>query len=648
VKVFKPSRLRGLLRRGILPAAAVCCAVSVAAQTPSAREGMGPIVYDGGVAFRVWAPNAESVHVAGHFNNWSTTATPLASEAGGTWSADVPAAQVNHQYKYVIRRGGQTLWKRDPRSTRVVNSSDNSIVGNLSHTWVNDEFEMAPWNELVLYQVHIGAFNSPGSSPNGTFLSAQFRLDHLEELGVNAIQLMPINEFPGDYSWGYNPADLYAPESAYGTPQRFMEFIDEAHGRGIAVMMDIVHNHYGPTDLDLWQFDGSTGGSPPNNGGIYFYNDFRANTPWGSTRPNFGSGGVRLFIRDSVFHFLDTYRISGFRWDSTNNIWATNNGGGTMLPDGYSMLQWINDDVKAAYPGALLIAEDFHKGDEVTRPTSDPLGGLGFDSQWSGGFVHPIRAALITPDDADRNMFAVRDAIVQSYYPSWLSRVIYTESHDEVGNGRRRLPSEIHFDDPGSWFARKRASLGGILTLTSPGMPMLLMGQEFNHPGYWDVDNPSTWTINWSHKTTYSGIFGLYKDMVALRTNATGTSRGLTGPHTNVFHVNNSDKVIAWHRYDQGGPGDDVVIVANFSVAPRMGYRIGLPRAGTWNVVLNSDSSTYSSDYANIGPVAVNADGPAYDGLGQSGLIDIQGYSALIMTQSVPVSQVDGDWVTLY
>jgi 1,4-alpha-glucan branching enzyme len=637
-------------RRTMLSTAALALVAMATAQTPSARPGMGPIIYEGGVAFRVWAPNADSVHVAGQFNNWSTTATPLASEAGGTWSRDVTGATVNQQYKYVIRRGGNVLWKRDPRSTRVVNSSDNSIIADLSYTWQSDDYTMPPWNKTILYQVHVGAFNSAAGNPNGTFQSARFRFDHIEDLGANAIQFLPINEFPGDYSWGYNPADLFALESKYGTPLRFMELVDDAHGRGIAVLLDVVHNHYGPTDLDMWQFDGWSTGTAPNNGGIYFFNDFRAATNWGNTRPDFGRGEVRSFIRDSVFHFLDVYRVDGFRFDSTSNIYATNNGGGTFIPEGYSLLQYINTDVKEAYPGALMIAEDFHRGDEVTRPADDPLGGLGFDSQWSGGFVHPVRAALITPNDGDRNMFSVRDAIQQSYYPSWLSRVIYTESHDEVGNGKRRVPSEIDFVTPGSWWARKRASLGGILVLTSPGIPKILMGQEFHHPGFWDINTPSTWTVNWTNKTTYSGIFQLYKDMIRLRKDEDGLSRGLTGPNTNVFHVNNTDKLIAFHRYDLGGAGDDVVIVMNFSSQSRTGYRIGFPRSGTWDVVFNSDSTAYSPDYANFGSSVVEANEQPWHGLNQSALIDVQAYSALIFSQGniVVPPQVEADFVTVY
>jgi 1,4-alpha-glucan branching enzyme len=249
-----------------------------AALVPSAKAGMGAWADSGDTTFRVWAPNATSVSVAGSFNAWSATANPLAAEAGGTWSVDVPGDQRGETYKYVING---TLWKNDPRATDVTNSVGDSIVtAPTSYAW--STFSMPGWHELVIYEMHIGTYNdTPGGNP-GTWQSAISKLDHLQDMGINAVEVLPIAEFAGDFSWGYNPAHPFAPESIYGDPDDIKDFVDECHQRGIAVIVDVVYNHLGPSDLDMWRFDGSSTGP---YGGIYFFQDWRAPTPWGDTRP---------------------------------------------------------------------------------------------------------------------------------------------------------------------------------------------------------------------------------------------------------------------------------------------------------------------------------------------------------------------------
>lgn len=634
-----------IARRTLLAAALVSAALPALPQ--SARPGMGPIPYTGGVAFRVWAPNANAVTVAGQFNNWNANTNPLVSEGNGNWSADIAGAQVGQQYKYVIKRTGQAdLWKKDPRSTQAQNSSSNanSIVANLTYNWQAPGFQIADWNELVIYEMHVGAYNDAVGGTPGNFASVLQRIDHVQQLGVNAIQLMPIHEFAGDYSWGYNPSLPYTVESIYGSPAAFMQFVDECHKRGIAVMIDVVHNHYGPSDVEFWQFDGAPVGSPPWNGGIYFYNDDRAATQWGDTRPNYGRPEVRDFIRDSATHFLEHYRIDGIRFDSTGNIWAKSNGSG-YIADGWSMLQAINNDIDGTWPERLIVCEDFHAGDGATNGTGS--GGLGFDSQWDGGFVHPVRAAIIDGSDANRDMNAVKGALEHRYSGSAFRRIIYTESHDEVGNGKQRVPSEIWSAQPGSWFSRKRSTLGGTLAMSAPGIPMMLMGQEILMDGYWDVNTPDTWLMDWTHKTTYAGIYELYKDLIRLRRNLDGSTKGLTGQNINVFHVNNTAKMLAYRRWENGGVGDDVVVVANFANTQWPAYDIGFPAAGTWHVLFNSDSTDYSADYGNYGSLLVNATAQGYDGMPARGTISIEKYSTLILSQKQIQQQPAADLWTV-
>lgn len=591
---------------------------------PSAQPGMGAKPYNGnsGTTFRVWAPNADSVCVAGQFNSWNSLNLPLHNEGNGIWSFDVRGAVAGQQYKYVIRRDSQMIWRSDPCEEHVVNSVGNSIIFNDSFQWTDSGYVMPSWNYLVIYQMHVGTFNdAPGGRP-GTFESAIQRLDYLQDMGVNAIKLLPIFEFPGDYSWGYNPSFPFAIEEAYGGPYELKRFVNEAHQRGMAVLLDLVFNHFGPTDLDLWRFDGWHEGA---FGGIYFYQDARSATPWGDTRPDYGRGEVRQYIHDNVMAWLQDFRVDGLRWDSVLNTRTHNNG---ALPEGWSLMQWINNDINTTQPWKISIAEDLQGDHWVTKSTGE--GGAGFDSQWTPSFVHPIRNAIVSSSDNGRNMFDVKSALESRYNGDAFQRVVYTESHDEVANGRSRVAEEIWPGNAGSWWSKKRSTLGGALVMTAPGIPMIFQGQELLEDGYFQDTDP----LDWTKLATYPGIQQMYKDLIRLRRNWNDNTRGLQGQHINVFHVNESDKVVAFHRWDQGGPRDDVIVVSNFRAADRPSdYRIGLPRLGVWKVRFNSDWSGYSSDFSNLWVPDVTAQSIPWNGLSYSGTLSIPAYSTLILSQ---------------
>ena len=226
-------------------------------------------------------------------------------------------------------------------------------------------------------------------------------------------------------------------------------------------------------------------------GGIYFYNDWHAETPWGSTRPDYGRKEVRQFIRDNALMWLEEYHVDGLRFDMTlyiHNVRASDDPGGD-LPDGWSLVQWINREVRQRYPGRITIAEDLQNDDRITKPV-DQAGG-GFTAQWAARFVHPVRAAVITPSDEQRSLDSVRGAIEGRYNGDPFQRVIYSESHDEVANGKARVASEIDPHDPDSWFAQKRTTLAAALVLTAPGIPMLFQGQEFLEDGWFQDSVPS-------------------------------------------------------------------------------------------------------------------------------------------------------------
>lgn len=584
-------------------------------------EGMGAIPARSGVGFRVWAPNADAVSVMGNFNGWSNTANPLDSEGNGYWYGFVRGAHAGDEYKYWVTSADDSFARIDPYARQVTNSVGNGVIYDHDEfDWQGQQANCPPFNEMVIYEMHVGTFNRNGEGVADLYQATE-KLDYLKDLGVNTVQVMPVAEFAGDLSWGYNPAHIFAVESAYGGPDALKTFVREAHAKGMAVILDVVYNHFGPSDLDLWRFDGW---SENDLGGIYFYNDWRANTPWGDTRPDYGREEVRRFIHDNAMMWLRDYRVDGLRLDMTPYMRSVD-GSGWEIPEGWGLMRWIADSVRSEFPGRILIAEDMHSSPRVTSTASD---GAAFHSQWDSQFVHPIRSVLISPSDSDRNMFEVAQAIGKNYGDAF-ARVIYTESHDEVANGQARVPYEIDATDASNWAAQKRATLGTALTLTAPGIPMLFQGQEFLESGWFRDDVP----LDWSRSERFSGIADLSRDLVNLRLNRGGTTRGLTGQGLNVYRVDDANNLLVFQRWADHGPGDDVVVVANLDAHAAQDVAIGLPSGGLWKLRLNSDAATYSRAFSDHASFDVEAQPGGMDGLDWHGSVSVGPYSVLIYSQ---------------
>ncbi len=566
---------------------------SVAKYPKSEVAGMGANATETGVSFRVWAPNAQKVFVMGDFNDWDRSTIPLLQEQNGYWSVEVPEATAGQQYKYVLKTKAGELIKNDPYARELTNSIGNSIIHNPAFDWEGEDFRIPDWNEMVIYELHVGTFNVKEKGKPGDFYGVIERLDYLKALGVNAIEIMPVAEFPGGHSWGYNPAHPFAVESEYGGPTGLKALVKAAHAAGIAVILDVVYNHFGPTDMDLWQFDGW---QENGMGGIYFYNDWRAKTPWGDTRPDYGRAEVRQYIRDNALMWLEDYHIDGLRMDMVpyiRNVNADENPAND-LKDGYSLIQWINSEIHNRFPGRFTVAEDLHCLDFITAPVEH--GGLGYSSQWDGGFVHPIRKAIIDMHDEGRNMNAVAASITHRYNNDAFQRVIYTESHDEVSNGQARVVQEIAGqDDVNTWYAKKRATLGVALMMTAPGIPMLFQGQTILANRWFDDQDP----LDWNRFSEFKGITKLHRDLIHLRLNKRGYTRGLSGQHVQILNVDNDRKLIAFHRWKDGGAGDTTVVVMNFSHQAIDNYSLTFPEEGVWKIRFNSDWEGYDSDFEN-------------------------------------------------
>ena len=593
-------------------------------------RGMGAVPLDGATRFRVWAPHAESVAVVGEFNGWNPEKNFLKRDDNGVWTTEVPEARTGQQYQFELVNGSQRLRKNDAYARQIHAEKATSVIYNDSDfKWTARPFTRPKWNEAVIYELHVGTFGKAGGS--GGFDQIVARLPYLKSLGVNALEIMPLMAFPSEHSWGYDLTNPFAVEAAYGGPDGLKRLVDIAHTLGIALIIDVVINHFGPTNLDLWQYDGW---SENGKGGIYFYNDQRAWTPWGENRPDFGRGEVRQYLRDSALLWLDEYRFDGLRVDATlfiRNLRGEENHPETDIGEGWTLMQWINDEAERLFPGRMLIAEDLQQNAWITKPTSE--GGLGYHAQWDSAFVHPIRQSIVTTSDESRSMENVARAIEFNYNADPMQRIIYSESHDQVANGQARVPQEIDPKDTESYYARKRSTLAAGIVMTSPGIPMLFEGQEFLESG-WFRDNVS---IDWTKLKTHQGINRLYRDLVHLRRNLFGVTKGLTGKSVHLHHFNDQDKVIGYHRWDRGGAKDDVVIIASFTHRDlENNYRIGFPRQGRWIIRFNSDWKGYSRDFHEIGNeggfIEALPDQP-HDGFAFSAAVDLPSYGLLIFSQ---------------
>lgn len=560
------------------------------------KHDIGAIIRRGGVSFRVWAPFADNVAVTGSFNEWGET--PMASEGDGYWHVMVAGARAGQEYKFIIRRGTESYWRNDPRALYFTITAGSSVIVNQDFDWDDDDFVPPPLEQQVLYELHIGTFARPDEATVGTFRDAIQKLDYLAELGVNMVELLPICSMEMDFGWGYAPDYIYAVESLYGGRHGFLEFVKEAHRRGIGVILDVVYNHFSTdSSLDLWRFDGwFEDNDGLQGGGIYFYNDWRGETPWGA-RPDYGRAEVRQYLLDNVTMWLHDCHVDGLRVDSTiyiRNAKGYNDAPDTDLPDGWKLLQDITDLAAKIKPSALMIAEDAGANPYLTKPAHD--GGAGFRAQWELGFPGALREALGSNDPLVINLTALIGELGRRYNDDTLQRVVFVDSHDTAANGSARFNEVIAPGKSAGMFARRQALLAATLLLTAPGIPMLLQGQEFMMGGSF-----TDWQgLDWALAASYAGIVEAYRRLIRLRKNSDRISAGLLGSNLNLFHVDEDNKVLAYHRWAAGGTGDDVIVVINFGDKHIESYGLDFPHDGTWKVRFNSSSQTFGADFAEV------------------------------------------------
>ena len=604
---------------------------------------------DGKTTFRVWAPFVDSVAV--RINGGDPIS--LAREPGhcpdtdpkcadATLVGTVPA-KAGDKYRYAIRLGGVTREFNDPRAQQLTGfdlPDGFGLAGNddkPQSVIVDPNFSMPAFaeptfNTMVIYEMHIGTFNN-------TFAGAVQKLDYLKDLGINAVEVLPVTQnplfadhTPFDHDWGYDPVQLFAVKSKYGTPQEFKEFVKQCHQRQIAVIADVVYNHLVENNL-LKEFGGFT--RPEIPGGIYLYGGDRANTSFGP-RPDYGRPQVRQYINDNALVLLRDYGVDGLRFDDTLDM-RTFGPVRAENHDGEDLLQEINSsyrDTDPKQPGKITIAEDLQSSGDITLQTG-PIG-LEFNSQWDDTMVNVMRDVVTRVNDSDRNLSAVKDALQKKMSSDVFTRVVYTENHDQVGHppGQNRLPALIDVNNNHeSVFAKKRSTLAAAIMLTSPGIPMIFQGQEMLETRDFGFKKPTAVDFNRAADAKFKGIVQMYHDLIALRRNLAGNTGGLTGQNLNVFHLDDGNKTLAYHRWENGGAGDDVVVVANFSNVPLPILNIGFPRGGQWHVRFNSGAKVYDPSFENGDSFDTAANPGGKDGLNFNANVGVGPYSVVILSQ---------------
>ena len=558
----------------------------------SAYEVLGAHPDADGVSFRVWAPAARSVHVIGDFNDW--TARPdheLAPDPSGVWRAHV-RAEPGQSYKYRIQpEHGPAFDKADPVGFACEEPpATASIISDLSYAWDDSAWMDGRGSRLDLdapvsiYELHLGSWRY---EPGGYRAIADQLVDYVVEMGFTHVELLPVTEHPFYGSWGYQTTGYFAPTARYGSPTDFMTMIDALHRAGIGVILDWVPSHFPDDPHGLARFDGSH---------LYEHADPRLghHPDWDSCIFNYGRNEVRSFLLSSAHFWVEAYHVDALRVDAVASMlyldysraageWIPNERGGNENIDAVSFLQELNRSLYDRHPGIQVIAEESTAWPGVTTPVDH--GGLGFGYKWDMGWMHDTLGYL--QRDPVHRRFHHDQITFRSVYQSSENYVLPL-SHDETVHGKGSLLAKMPGDD---W--QRRANLRLLLGYqwAMPGKKLLFMGGELATREEWQHEAELDWQLlaDPEHRAVRDLVVALnrlYRATPALHVGdcADGGFRWVIGDDA-------ENSVLAFLRTGPGHPS--VLVVANFTPAVRSGYRIGVPDAGPWIPLLESDDRDF-------------------------------------------------------
>jgi len=571
-----------------------------------------------GVAFAVWAPNASRVSVVADFNGWDGRTHPMRKRVEcGVWEIFVPGAAAGARYKFELEGpGGELLpLKADPLARHAeLRPANASIVAAPSAVeWTDSQWmsrradSVRPDAPVSIYEAHLGSWRR---GEGHRFLSyrelAEQLLPYVADLGFTHVELLPIAEHPFDGSWGYQPTGMYAPTSRYGDPDDFRRFVDRAHALGLGVILDWVPGHFPSDAYGLAFFDGTY---------LYEYGDPRRGfqPDWNTLIYNHGRREVANFLIASALYWLEEFHVDGLRVDAVASMlyldysrregeWVPNRFGGNENVEAVEFLQRLNLTVTQRHPDVATVAEESTSWPMVTGPVAD--GGLGFSYKWNMGWMH------------DTLRYFAYDPVYRKFHQNDLTfgllyafgeRYVLPLSHDEVVHGKRALVEKMAGD---RWqrFANLRALLA--LMFAHPGKKLLFMGDELGATHEWDHDAQLDWGL--LGDGLHAGVSKLvrdcnrlYRDLPALH-EQDATSRGFAW----IDCQDAQNSVVAFLR--SAGDAEFAVAALNATPVVRYAYRLGVPRAGAYREILNTDSRYYGgSDVGNWGELATQ-DVPAH------------------------------------